>query len=207
LNGLLEVCDLTVRFGNSFSVGPVSVATGPGILYLEGPNGGGKTTLLRAMAGELEPAAGSVKVGGLDVQTSIEARRRIALVPSAPELPEFLSVAEACEFTASLRGARSWDYTDYLQALHLDPDLPLGSASAGQRRKTELVCGLTADPDVLLLDETFAHLDADAVATLTRWVTSWASARLIVLTHHGSVPVTPTLRLHIEGARAGRAGE
>lgn len=201
MNNLLEVTDLIVRFGDAFSVGPTSIEMGAGVLYVEGPNGGGKTTLMRAIAGELEPAAGTVRVRGLEVHRSPEARRRIALVPSTPELPEFLSVAEACEFTASLRGARDWDGTPYLKALNLDPDLPLGSASAGQRRKAELVCGLAGDPDVLLLDETFAHLDDAAVATLKQWVGQWADTRLVVITHHGEAPVKPTATLHVEAGQ------
>ena len=191
MTSLLEVSDLVVRFGDAFSVGPVSFEMGPGILYLEGPNGGGKTTLLRAIGGELEPFAGRVRVEGLDVHRPVAARRRIALVPSAAELPDFLSVAEAYEFTASLRGARHWDGRPYLQNLDLEPDLPLASASAGQRRKAELVAGLAGDPAELLLDETFAHLDRTSLARLREYVVEWSRVRLIVFTHHGDPPVVP----------------
>lgn len=195
--GLLEVEDLVVSFGRAFSVGPIRFALDRGLLYLEGPNGGGKTTLMRAMAGELQPAGGSVRVRGQAVHRSIEARRQIALVPSAAELPDFLSVAEAAEFTAAIRGVRRWDARAYLDALNIDPDLVLGSASSGQRRKAELVCGLAGDPAVLLLDETFTHLDTASVGILKGWVNEWSATRVVVFTHHGEPPVDPDVVVHV----------
>lgn len=202
MSSLLEVSGLVVRFGDGFGVGPVSFRMSYGILYLEGPNGSGKTTILRALAGELEPSAGTVEVSGRNVHVSPEARRKIALVPSTPELPDFLSVAEACEFTAAIRGSPHWNGAEYLAELDLDPSLPLAAASAGQKRKAELVCGLAGDPDVLLLDETFAHLDDSSVLTLRRWVTQWRESRLVVVTHHGGPPVPPDARLRVERGKA-----
>jgi ABC-type multidrug transport system ATPase subunit len=199
LSSLLEVDDLVVRFGDQFCVGPAGFRMDAGLLHVEGPNGGGKTTLLRAIAGELEPASGAARVHGLDVHRSIAARRQIALVPSAPELPDFLSVAEACEFTAGIRGAPDWSGVDYLEALDLDGDLPLGNASSGQRRKAELVSGLAGDPTVLLLDETFAHLDSRSVDLLEQWVVEWRRSRVVVITHHGRPPVAPDATLHVAG--------
>lgn len=195
---LLEVRDLVVSFGDAFSVGPASLEMGSGILLLEGPNGGGKTTLMRAIAGELFPRSGTVTVLGRNVHRSAAARRNISFVPSAPELPEFLSVAEACEFTAAIRGAEGWDGRGFMGELDLDPHLPLGSASAGQRRKAELVCGLAGDPPVLLLDETFTHLDHRSVEILGQWVLEWSQSRLIAMTHHGAPPVPPDLVVHVE---------
>jgi ABC-type multidrug transport system ATPase subunit len=205
LAALLEVRDLVVGFGDAFSVGPFSLEMGPGILLLEGPNGGGKTTLMRAIAGELFPRSGTVAVLGRNVHRSTAARRSISFVPSAPELPEFLSVAEACEFTAAIRGAGRWDGRAFMNELDLDPDLPLGSASAGQRRKAELVCGLAGDPPVLLFDETFTHLDDRSVEILGQWVRDWSQSRLIAMTHHGVPPVPTDLIVHVERGKVGHA--
>lgn len=195
---LLEVREFVVQFGDAFRVGPVSLRLGSGALYLDGPNGSGKSTLMRALAGELVPSQGAVEVCGLDVHQSAEGRRHISLVPSAPELPGFLSVAEAIEFTVSLRRARDWIATRYLEELDLDPGLPLASASAGQRQKAELVCALAGDPAVLLLDETFTHLDRKSAEVLARWIMQWSKTRLVVFTHHGDPPVSPDAVIRIE---------
>jgi len=189
LTSLLEVRDLVVTFGGTFSVGPLNLVVNSGVIHLKGPNGGGKTTLLRAMGGELRPSRGSVCVQGQDVHSVTQARRHVALITSAPELPSFLTVSEAYEFAASLRGTPEWDGEPYCEALELDPTLPLGHASAGQRRKAELICALAGDPAVLLLDETFAHLDEHGAFQLSRWIDDWSLSRVIVLAHHGSPPV------------------
>ena len=190
MTSMLEVRDLVVTFGKTFSVGPMNLVANRGVIHLKGPNGGGKTTLLRAMGGELLPSRGSVYANGQDVHSVIQARRHVALITSAPELPAFLTVTEAYEFSASLRGAPNWDGKPYCEALELDPALLLGYASAGQRSKAELICGLAGDPAVLLLDETFAHLDEHSAVQLSQWISDWSLSRVIVLAHHGSPPVT-----------------
>jgi ABC-type multidrug transport system ATPase subunit len=80
LTNLLEVRDLVVTFGKTFSVGPMNLVANRGVIHLKGPNGGGKTTLLRAMGGELLPSRGSVYVNGQDVHSVIQARRNVALI-------------------------------------------------------------------------------------------------------------------------------
>lgn len=189
MTSLLEVRELVVTLGQTFSVGPMNLVVNSGVIHFKGPNGCGKTTLLRAMGGELLPSKGCVCVKGQDVHSVVQARRHVALVSSAPELPAFLTVTEAYEFTASLRGAPNWDGKSYCEALQLDPTLLLAHASAGQRRKAELICGLAGDPEVLLLDETFAHLDEQSTVQLSQWVDDWSLSRVIVLAHHGSPPV------------------
>lgn len=198
MSRLLEVRDLVIAFGDGFSVGPADFAFERGVVHFAGPNGGGKTTLMRGICGELLPARGDVRVGGESVHRSAAARRRIAFVASIPELPEFLSVAEAYEFAASLRGAPGWDGASLCTELELNPRLPLGSASAGQRRKAELICGLAADPAVLVLDETFAHLDDRSLEWLRAWIGAASASRLILLSHHGKPPVSvdAVVRIH-----------
>jgi ABC-type multidrug transport system ATPase subunit len=195
---LLEVRDLTVSFGKSFSVGPASFAMDRGVLHIKGPNGGGKTTLMRAMSGGLFPAQGRVVVNNKDVHKSVEARRNIAFVSAIPELPDFLTVQEAYQFAAAIRRAPAWEGRSFCEQLNLDRNLPLSSASAGQRQKAELICGLAGDPAVLLLDETFAHLDHASVEQLNAWIREWATTRLVVFTHHGEPPIAPNATLSVE---------
>lgn len=197
---LLEVRELTVSFGKSFRVGPASFAMDHGVLHIKGPNGGGKTTLMRAMSGGLFPAHGRVIVNNKDVHKSIEARRNIAFVSAIPELPDFLTVREAYQFTAAIRRVPTWQGLGLCEQLHLDPNLPLSSASAGQRQKAELVCGLAGDPAVLLLDETFAHLDAASVEQLKSWIGQWSASRLLVFTHHGDPPVAANATLSVDAS-------
>jgi ABC-type multidrug transport system ATPase subunit len=163
-----------------------------------GPNGGGKTTLMKAMSGALSPAAGSVLVSGKDVHRHAPARRPISFVSATPELPDFLSVTEACQFVASLRRVPDWNSRPFCEALNLDPSLTLANTSAGQRQKAEFICALAGDPAVLLLDETFAHLDQASLTQLCDWLREWSTSRVILFSHHGEPPLPPDATLHVD---------
>jgi ABC-type multidrug transport system ATPase subunit len=195
---LLEVHDLVVRFGAAFQVGPANFAMDRGILHLQGPNGGGKTTLMKAMSGALTPTSGRVLVSGQDVHRQAAARRHIAFASAIPELPDFLSVTEAYQFVASLRRAPQWQGQPFCAALNLDPALILAHASAGQRQKAEFICALAGDPAVLLLDESFVHLDPPSLSQLCDWLRAWSASRVIVFAHHGVSPLTPDVALYVD---------
>ncbi|HEY2400880.1 MAG TPA: ATP-binding cassette domain-containing protein [Steroidobacteraceae bacterium] len=195
---LLEVHDLVVRFSAGFQVGPASFAMDRGILHMQGPNGGGKTTLMKAMSAALVPTSGRVLVSGQDVHRHAPARRHISFVSANPELPDFLSVTEAYQFAASLRRVPDWNGRSLCAALNLDPSLTLANASAGQRQKAEFICALAGDPAVLLLDETFAHLDQASLARVCDWLRDWSTSRLIIFAHHGESPLEPHSILHVD---------
>ncbi len=199
----MELIVDAVRFvwPSGFGVGPVSWQLGPGVFHLVGPNGSGKTTLLRVLGGALPPASGQVRCGG-DVHRDPRARRHVALVPAQPDLPEFLTVDEAWRTLAGLRGAPDWEGRALRDALDLPGDLLLRHASSGQRRRAELLAALAGDPDVVLLDETFAFLDVHGREVLAEWLDAWRSWRVIVASHHGPLPVQADGTLELGAAVA-----
>lgn len=186
---VLTARELVVGFAGGFRVGPLTLSLGPGVHRLAGPNGSGKTTLLRALGGALWPLEGVAEVDGVDLHRVPAARARVALVPARPDLPAFLTVDEAWRTTAALRRRADWDGAPYREALGLPAHLRLGHASTGQRARAELLAALAGDPPVLLLDETFAHLDVAGVDWLSAQVAGWRSERVVVLAHHGGSPV------------------
>lgn len=185
----LEAIKVMAELGKRFRLGPLDLVVDNGALYVKGPNGCGKTTLLRTLCGELKPTSGHVLLDGKNVWTSPVMRRRIGYVPAIPELPDFLSVREAYEFMGSMRGKPGWDGIRYCDQLKLDPNMSLGTASAGQRQKAELIAALAGDPDVLLMDETFSHFDADSSLLLSEWIAGWEASRIVIFTHHGTPPL------------------
>jgi ABC-type multidrug transport system ATPase subunit len=84
------------------------------------------------------------------------------------------------------------------EALNLDPSLTLRNASAGQRQKAEFICALAGDPAVLLLDETFAHLDQASLSRVCDWLRDWSTSRLILFAHHGESPLPSDANLHVD---------
>jgi ABC-type multidrug transport system ATPase subunit len=179
---------LTVRVGR-FTLGPLSGELDPGIWRLAGANGAGKTTLFRLFAGALAPDAGEVRLPHGRPDVDVAARVDVGWIPAVGELPDLLTAGEAWRMMAGLRRARTGDGDARLLALGLDPDLRLGACSLGQRKKAELVAGFAGEPPILLLDEAFAPLDADARATLASWLEGWRATRVIVLAEHGALPV------------------
>src|ERR1700738_4775340 len=97
---------LTKWYGPRLAVDRVSLEVGAGeIMGLLGPNGSGKTTILRILTGYLRPSAGSARIAGLDVvHDSLAARARVGYVPEDAPLYGWMSVREFLVFMARLKG-------------------------------------------------------------------------------------------------------
>ncbi|MDX9722935.1 MAG: ATP-binding cassette domain-containing protein [Myxococcota bacterium] len=181
---LLALESLRVGYGRGFSVGPFDQAWGPGLIQVIGPNGCGKTTVFRAICGELRPLSGRCKVLGQDSWRYPEIRREIGYLAARPELPGFLGVAESWRFAALMRGRPHWDGEPLCAQLGLSGSMRLSQGSQGQRRAAELLSALAGEPSVLLLDEPFTGLDDERVALLAQWLEDWRASRLVLLTGH-----------------------
>jgi heme ABC exporter ATP-binding subunit CcmA len=145
------------------------------IVLLEGANGAGKTSILRACAGLLRVVAGEARVLGHDLVADPRAvRRRVGLLGHATALYDDLSVTDNLRFAVRAAGGDTARIAPALARLGLDGRLPgtaVRSLSAGQRRRTALAALVARDPELWLLDEPHAGLDAehrDLLDTLVR---------------------------------------
>lgn len=141
----------------------LDVAAGE-VVLLHGPNGAGKTTLLRACAGLVPVVAGEAEVLGVDLRRDRRAvRRRVGMLGHATFLYDDLTVADNVRFAARAAGARVGDAEGAMARLGLDGRLaqvPVARLSAGQRRRTALAAVVARRPELWLLDEPHAGLDA-----------------------------------------------
>ncbi len=169
---LLSAHGLAVERGGRRVLSEASLELRAGdALVVIGPNAAGKSTLVRALAGLLEPAAGELRLAGRRLHDwPREARARIlALVSSEDEGPDALSVAERVGLG---RYPRRGPFQPLTHADHAAVDRALeqtgiralaprrlGTLSAGERQLAALARGLAQEPRVLLLDEPAAHLD------------------------------------------------
>ena len=133
---------------------------------LVGPDGAGKTTLIRLIAGLMRPDAGTLTVDGIDVtRQPQQVQDRIAYMPQRFGLYEDLSVQENLDLYASLHGIkaaeRSQRYPELLQMTDLSrfTQRLAGNLSGGMKQKLGLACTLIGSPDVLLLDEPTVGVD------------------------------------------------
>jgi heme ABC exporter ATP-binding subunit CcmA len=134
------------------------------VVLVQGPNGAGKTTLLRACAGLHALAAGTAEVLGHDLARDRRAvRRRVGLFGHATGLYEDLTVGENVTFAVRAAGGDSAAIGPALARLELDGRLSgvaVTKLSAGQRRRTALAILVARRPELWLLDEPHAGLDA-----------------------------------------------
>ena len=134
------------------------------IVLVKGPNGAGKTTLLRGCAGLVPFTAGEAEVLGHDLRKDRKAvRRRVGLLGHATFLYDDLTVADNLTFSARSAGSSPASAQAAMARLGLDGRLrgvPTGKLSAGQRRRVAVAAVVARRPDLWLLDEPHAGLDA-----------------------------------------------
>jgi heme ABC exporter ATP-binding subunit CcmA len=167
----------------------VDMDVDPGeVVLLSGANGSGKTTLLRLLAGLQRLHGGTAEVLGHDLATDRRnARRDIGLLGHETGCYDDLTVRENLRFAARAAGHDTAASDAALERVGLvgQADAVHGRLSAGQRRRLALAVTLARDPQLLLLDEPHAGLDAAGRAVLDEVVTSSpAEGRTVILASH-----------------------
>jgi ABC-type multidrug transport system ATPase subunit len=171
----LAVADLVLRRG-ALRLGPVTFLLRPGEkLALLGPNGGGKTSLLLALAGLLPAASGW-----------ISRPARLALAGDGLEQLTELTVQESLADAAALHGLPAAAVSEALADWQLAgvAARPVGSLSLGFRQRLGLALATLAKPDVLLLDEPGNGLDPEQQALLNDWLNRDRNTAVILVSHH-----------------------
>lgn len=164
----------------------VDLDVDPGeVVLLRGPNGAGKTTLLRVCAGLIQVSSGEANVLGIDLLRHRAAvRRRVGLLGHATFLYEDLTVVDNVDFWARAAGASVADgrlALDRLEVAARLHDLPVHALSAGQRRRVSFAAMLARRPELWLLDEPHAGLDAGGRDVIDGLIREAASVGATVL--------------------------
>jgi ABC-2 type transport system ATP-binding protein len=191
LDATIEVRDLVKRFPGAPApaLDQVTTAMKAGtITGLVGPDGAGKTTFLRTLAGLLGPTQGEVRVLGLDPRAqSAELREQIGYMPQKFGLYEDLSVLENLTLYADLRQVVGEDREAAFKQLLAFTDLAAftgryaGKLSGGMKQKLGLACSLLGHPRVLLLDEPGVGVDPISRRELWKMVRALSKDGLTVV--------------------------
>jgi sulfate transport system ATP-binding protein len=189
----IEINHINKRFGDFVALDDVTVSLPTGQLTaLLGPSGGGKSTLLRIIAGLERADTGTIEIEGVDATRTAPQKRGVGFVFQHYAVFKHMTVAKNVAFGLEIRNKSKAEINDRVDELltlvHLSQfahRLP-SQLSGGQRQRMALARALAIQPKVLLLDEPFGALDAKVRKELREWL-----RRL-----HDEVPVTTVFVTH-----------
>ena len=173
----IDVAGVSKRFGDFVALDDVDLAIPTGQLTaLLGPSGGGKTTLLRIIAGLESADTGSVEIEGINATALPVQKRNVGFVFQHYAAFKHLSVRRNVAFGLEIRKRPKDEIEakvdELLRLVHLEQfaDRRPAQLSGGQRQRMALARALAIEPSVLLLDEPFGALDAKVRKELRDWL-------------------------------------
>lgn len=168
---IINVKDLKKHFGDVKAVDGISFTVHQGEVFgLLGPNGAGKTTTIKLLLGLLEPSEGEMSVFGMNPERDeVEIKRRIGYVSEEPLIFKSLTPKDLFNFIASVRRLDELrttevarEYMESLEAIEYYDQL-IATLSHGNKQKLQIIAAILHEPDLLILDEPIAGLDAKSV--------------------------------------------
>ena len=158
---MIQVERLTKKFQTYTALNQISVSVQPGSVFgLVGSNGAGKSTLLRTIAGIYKPDSGTVAIDGTPIFEHPNVKNDIFFISDFPYFIPQSNMKEMAKFYASMYS--NWSHERYRELCSLFPNeekMKISSMSKGMQRQVALICALSTQPKVLLMDEIFDGLD------------------------------------------------
>jgi ABC-2 type transport system ATP-binding protein len=189
----IKANNLTKEFGTSKALDNINLEIKSGQVFgILGPNGSGKTTFLKIIAGVLESTSGSVFINELNTSKDRDLVKKIVgYVPETPTLYESLTPREFLNFVASVRGINENKFKEraenFCNAFGLKDNLdePIGSLSFGTKQKVAVIGAMLHDPEVLVLDEAMNGLDPKSSKILKTLLKDFAArGRCVIFSTH-----------------------
>jgi len=185
---MIKIEDLQKSFGKKGVLNGINLdiprgqATG-----IVGPNGSGKTTMIKTVLGLVKPDSGRIEVNGVKLNGNYAYRHQIGYMPQVARYPENMTVNELLEFIKSVRGTEAIFEEKLVDHFGLDSELekPLRVLSGGNRQKVGATLAMMFNPEILILDEPTAGLDPRASTTFKELVhEEKKNGKTVLLTSH-----------------------
>lgn len=158
---MIEIRNVSKTFEENKAVDNVSVSIKENTVFgLIGTNGAGKSTVLRMVAGILEPDEGEIAIDGLPVFDNVEAKRKFYFIADEPYFFANSNPVDMQKYLSSVYPEFAVeDYYNYLVNFELDKRRKINTYSKGMKKQLALICGICSNTKYLLCDETFDGLD------------------------------------------------
>lgn len=198
---MIRATSLTKEYGLHRAVDDVSFYVRRGeIVGLLGPNGSGKTTIMRMLTGFFAPTRGECRIAGVDVREApLEARRRIGYLPEHVALYPEMKVRRYLAFVARVHGVRGrvkpWvdEAMERCGLAHM-ADRTIGKLSKGYRQRVGIAQAIIHKPEVLILDEPTVGLDPRQIVEIRALIRELAGGATVLLSTHILPEVSITCR-------------
>jgi branched-chain amino acid transport system ATP-binding protein len=196
---MIEVTDLTVRFGGVTPIDGMTIKFESGTCGLIGPNGAGKSTFFNVLSGFVKPATGTVTAFGENLLGKAHykrarwgVRRTFQTEQAIEELSVFDNVAMIHEHSGLSRASRRDSVLNAITfvGLDVDPDRKVGTLGAAERRLVEMARAVVGEPRLVLLDEPAAGLPAEEtthMGSVIRKIPDETGALVILVDHDMSL--------------------
>jgi len=181
---VIKTDKITKEFGDLKAIREVSLEVEKGTLFgLLGPNGSGKTTMIRMLTGQIRPSSGSAEVLGTDPEKEgIKVRELVGIIPEQETPPSFLTAGEYISFVAKIRKIEGADlekkadwWFDYLDFAD-KKDVLCKDLSRGTRQKLMFAQAFLHDPEVAIIDEPLINLDPVMQRKVKKFLKDYAGA-------------------------------
>jgi ABC-2 type transport system ATP-binding protein len=186
----IEVSGLVKQYGAQKAVNDISFTVRKGeIVGFLGPNGAGKSTTMKMITGYLEPDAGHINVGGIDVRKDpLAAKKAIGYLPESNALYYDMYVREYLDFIADVHKVKNKKtrIAEIVSLTGLAPESKkkIGQLSKGYKQRVGLAAALLHDPEVLILDEPTSGLDPNQIIEIRNVIKEQGKNKLVLFSSH-----------------------
>jgi len=185
---LIELKNIEKTFGKYQVLKDISLNIEPGkITAIVGPNGSGKTTIIKSILGLVKPDKGEILINNKSVIKEHLYRKDIGYMPQVASFPDNLTVTEVFNMISDLRKQSVNGNANLINILQLEPEMnkKIKTLSGGNKQKVSACIALMFDPKIIILDEPTAGLDPVASANLKKKIIEQRDAgKTIILTSH-----------------------
>ena len=185
MSAILECNNLRKSFGSNHAVSGIDLKIERGrIVGLLGPNGSGKTTIIKLANGLLSPTEGDILINGM--KPGVETKKIVSYLPERTYLNNWMKVRQIIAFFADFyENFKPEKAYDMLKRLNIDPNERLKNLSKGNKEKVQLILVMSRDAELYLLDEPIGGVDPAARDYILETIISNYSenATVIISTH------------------------